>query len=68
MNDLCLLVDKYTNLLKPSLKIGTEFTQALRAQRQVLEAVRLFGISPTLTLISITGEIARITQDAERET
>ncbi len=54
-------VRKYTNLLRNCTEIGTEFTQELLAQQEVLRLARLFGISKTLSLISITGEIRRLT-------
>ncbi len=66
MNSPCQLVAKYTNLLKPRMRIGTDFILELRVQRQVLDLVRRFGMSRTLSLISITGEIARLIQNEER--
>ncbi len=68
MNSPCQFLNKYSNLLKPLSEIGTEFTQELRVQQLVLELVQHFGISRTLTLISMTGEIARLTQEGEKET
>ncbi len=67
MNSPCQLVAKYTNLLKPCSRIGTDFILELQAQQQVLELVRRFGISRTLTLISITGETARLIPSVEKE-
>ncbi len=66
-DQVCHSVSKYINLLRPCTKIGTEFTRELLAQREVLRLARVFGISKTLSLISITGEIARSTQNEEKE-
>ncbi len=60
MNDYCPLLNQYTNLLKRSTTIGTEFMQELRGQQLVFRLVRLFGISKMLGLTSIIGEIHRI--------
>ncbi len=68
MDDICLLVDKYTNLLRSSSEIGTEFTQELRAQQLVFRLVRLLGIYRMLTLTSTIGEIHRITPEEVRVT
>ncbi len=66
MNELWPKVDRYMNLLKRSSKIGTEFTQELQVQQQVLELVRLFGISRMLTLTSIIGETVRLIPKEEK--
>ncbi len=67
MHSPCQFLDKYMNLLKPLSVIGKEFTQELRVQQQVLALVRQFGISRTLTLISIVGETARLIQKEAKE-
>ncbi len=61
-------VGEYMNLLKPCTEIGTGFTRELLAQREVLRLARLFGISKTLSLISIHGEIARLIQKGGKAT
>ncbi len=61
------VVDKYMNLLKPSTKIETDFTEQLQAQQQVLEGVRRYGIYKMLTLTSIIGETNRIIQNDLKE-
>ncbi len=66
MNDSCLQAGNYVNLLKPLSEIGTEFTQELLAQQEVLRLARLFGISRTLSLISITGVILHLTPKEEK--
>ncbi len=66
-DESCLLVNKYTNLLKVRTEIGTEFMQELRAQEWVFRLVRVFGIYRTLSLISITGETARLTLEEAKE-
>ncbi len=64
----CQFLDKYMNLLKPLSVIGTEFTQELRVQQQVLELVRHFGMSRTLSLISMIGAIPHSIQNEVKET
>ncbi len=62
------VVDKYMNLLRPSTKIETDFTEQLQAQQLVLEGVRRYGIYKMLTLISTIGETNRIIQNDLKET
>ncbi len=68
MTELCQLAVNYTNLLKPVSVIGTEFIRELRAQQQELGLVRRFGISKTLSLISIRGAISRIILEGAKGT
>ncbi len=68
MDSHCQSVRNYYNLLKNRTVIGTEFMQQLRAQELEFRLVRLFGIYPTLILISITGAIHRLIPNAEKVT
>ncbi len=63
----CQFLNKYTNLLKPSSKIGSAFMRDLQGQQQVLQLVRVFGIYPTIMLTSMIGAI-HLTQEEVKET